>query len=128
MYDLSECIRSHVCTELYAVYLLLNQTWVCLPSAQGSQSFATVCGEGRYRVYCKALQHEAMQGAWAAGSICEDGVRERVAGTSSWTFFRLVVDRVVFQELTSSTFSFRLVRSLRAYGQHAVNYFHLVGL
>ena len=30
-----------LCAELYAVYLLLNQTWVCLPSAQGSQSFAT---------------------------------------------------------------------------------------
>lgn len=87
MYDLSECIRSLVCTELYAVYLLLNQTWVCLPSAQGSQSFATICGEGKYRVYCKALQHEAMQGAWAAGSVCKDGVRERVAGFSSWTFF-----------------------------------------
>ena len=87
MYDLSECIRSLVCTELYAAYLLLNQTWVCLPSAQGSQSFATVCGEGQYRVYCKALQHEAMQGAWAAGSVCKDGVRERVAGISSWTFF-----------------------------------------
>lgn len=70
MYDLSGCMRSLVCTELSPVYLFPNQTWVCLPSAQGSQPFATVCGEGKYRVYCKALQHE------------EHGPREAFAKTA----------------------------------------------
>ena len=44
---------------LYLLWLLLNQTWVCSPDTQQSQSADIgLCGEGKHSIYCKAPSNE----------------------------------------------------------------------
>ena len=130
--------------NLLSPYTVNNQTWVYLPSHDKASLLTPGYDEGKYRVYCKTpsvgprkengqllLKRPEPPNGFRRRDF-KGKVRERVAWCPKLMYVLLIGgwwgNGVMFQELTLSTLWFQPVWSLHAYGQHAVNFFHLVGV
>ena len=136
LFNLASLVDFYFCCLCFGYWTELGSA--CLTCSKANL-LTLGCSEGKYNVYCRAKWEWAAHAQktwtpwWLQGRVFKGNIRGEVCRVPEQLVDILLIhwwwgNRVVFQELTSSIFWFQPVWVLHACRQHAVNFFHLVGV